>query len=173
MKKLFFLAAAFLFITPVFAQGFEVPKDYILEKAEDFEPYKNDVVDCVAWLLSTPINEQEEKRAEATKFLMKWINGSPDTHVIISEQMCPFIKTNPAFIVYYMGGWAKYSIASGNANDLTEGSYAGLLTVVMLYENNYDIIKKDKHIEKLLKLLKKGKLRDFVEKNVASITMKK
>jgi hypothetical protein len=152
------------------AQTFEVPENYRLEEIDDFYPYKGDVVLGVNWLINTPLNVEPEKRKAATAFIMKWINGSPDIHVFLSEQMLPFMKDSPGFIVYYMAGWARYAIETGNVDDKLGGSHAGLLAVVTLYENNRAIIKKDKAVEKLIKLHKKGKLKDFAAKNLYSFS---
>jgi hypothetical protein len=169
MKNSLSLLLAICFFGVIYGQNFEVPENYQLEEVDDFFQYKGDVVLGVNWLLNTPINVEQEKRRAATAFIMKWINGSPDIHVFLSEQMCPFMKDSPGFIVYFMAGWARYAIETGQLDDKLGGSHAGLLAVVTLYENNRGIIKKDKSIEKLVKLHKNGKLKDFASKNLYSI----
>jgi hypothetical protein len=172
MKKILFFALTLGWFFGLHAQTFEVPEGYKLEDAEAFYKYRGDVVQCVNWLIKTPVNQEVDKHRAARAFLSKWINGSPDVHVFLSPVMLPFMESNPAFNLIFMGGWAKYAIESGDLENKLEGSYHGLLAVVTMYENNRGVIRSDKEIEKLVKLHKKGKLRGFVEKNLWSVMTK-
>jgi hypothetical protein len=50
-----------------FAQTFEIP-NYKLQNAEDYDTSENDIVNCVDWLMKTPINDQVDKRKDANAF---------------------------------------------------------------------------------------------------------
>jgi hypothetical protein len=166
MKKLL-LPILFLGLTIYAkAQEFQVPKDYAFESVDDYKPYENDVVQCVDWLVDTPMFQNPSKRKEASAFLLKWVMGSPYVHIEISPEIVSFAGTSPDLLMVFLGGWAKYSIESGAYDDKVAGNLAGLESVIEFYETNKGVIPKDKNVEKYIKMKKKGALRDFVEKKV-------
>ena len=150
----------------LYAQNFEVPENYKLEKVEDYAPYEKDVVKCVDWLMQTPLNEQVKKREEANAFLLKWLSGSPNVHLEIKMEIVTFMETSPDLLVIYLGGWAKYALESQDFENKQAGSLAGIDSVIEFYTRNKTLIQKDKNIEKYVKMKNKGKLNDYIEKNV-------
>lgn len=165
MKKLFITLIAVTFTTLIYSQDFEVPKDYKLVKAEDYALYKQDVVNCVDWLIKTPLNEQAAKRKEANAFLLKWISGSPDVNIEIKPQIVTFMKSSPDILIIFMGGWTKYSIVNKDYNNKIAGSLAGIEAVIEVYTKNKDDMYKDRNIEKYIKMKDKGTLKEYIEKN--------
>jgi D-arabinose 1-dehydrogenase-like Zn-dependent alcohol dehydrogenase len=149
----------------LFAQDFSVPKDYKLVKAEDYAPYEQDIINCVDWLVKTPLKDQPEKRKEANAFLLKWLTGSPNVHIEIKQEIVTFIGTSPDLLMIFMGGWAKYSLESKDFDNKKKGSKAGIDAVIDFYSANRDFLPKDKNVEKYIKMKKKGKLADYIEKN--------
>jgi len=160
------------------AQTFEVPKDYQLVAKEDYAPYEPDIVKCVDWLISTPINKEQDKRKEASAFLFKWVNGSPTVHVIIDSKIANFWdEKTPELLVVFIGGWVKKTIETSNykntvakakedADGVVAGNMAGIEAVIDFYNNNKKLLSKNKSIENYIKLQKKGELKDYIEKNI-------
>ena len=165
MKKLTLILIFGSISFGLFSQNFEVPKSYILEKAEDYTQYENDVVKCVDWLIANPINEQASKRKEANAFLLKWLMGSPDIYIEIRQEIVTFQNSSPELLSIFMGGWAKYSIENKDFDNKTLGSLAGIESVIEFYTKNKGLISKDKNVEAYVKMKKKGTLKDYIEKN--------
>lgn len=67
-----------------------------------------------------------------------------------------------------MGGWTKFVLENPKyQKDLVKGNLAGLKSVINVYENNKDnAMKKDKSVEKLVKLNKKGELENWVKEQL-------
>jgi hypothetical protein len=149
----------------LFSQDFEVPENYKLDKSEDYAIYEQDVIKCFEWLMKTPINEQATKRKEANAFLLKWLSGSPNVHIEIKQEIVTFMGTSPDLLMIFMGGWAKYSLESKDFKNKIAGSKAGIESVIEFYTRNKDFLKKDKNIEKYIKMRKKGTLKAYIEKN--------
>ncbi len=147
------------------AQEFNVPKDYKLDKAEDYAPYEQDIIKCVDWLAKTPLNEQQNKRKEANAFLLKWLTGSPNVHLEIKQEIVTFMGTSPDLLMIFMGGWAKYSLESKDFDNKIKGSKAGIETVIDFYNANREFMSKDKNVEKFIKMKNKGKLDEYITKN--------
>lgn len=165
MKSLVLSLLFFVSIITVKAQGYEVPQNYSLEVAEDFDTYEQDFLDCYEWLMSTPLNKQKAKRKEACTFLMTWLSGSPKVKIEINPNYITFIKSSPDMLFIFMGAWAKYSLNTQDFDNKTEGIKAGLHAVMDYYTNFKDAMGKDKNIEKYIKMKNKGTLDDYIQSN--------
>lgn len=160
-----YVAILFLLVhigNSLFAQDFQVPRNYKFEKAEDYAPYESVVIQCTDWLISTPANQQPELRKEVNQFLLKWLSGSPTVHIAIHQPIVPFMETNPDLLFLFMGAWAKYSLETKEFDDAVAGSLAGLEAVIAFYQKNKEVMPKDKHVEKFIKMKDKGTLSGFV-----------
>ncbi|MCZ8020508.1 MAG: hypothetical protein O9302_08310 [Cyclobacteriaceae bacterium] len=146
-----------------FAQTFEIP-NYKLQNAEDYDTSENDIVNCVDWLMKTPINDQVDKRKDANAFLMKWISGSPKVHIEIKQEIVTFMDS-PDLLMIFIGTWAKYSIESKDFNNKINGTMTGIESVIDFYTKNKGQISKNKGVEKYIKMKEKGTLKEYVEKN--------
>ncbi len=161
------------------AQTFEIPKDYQLVTKEDYAPYEPDIVKCVDWLISTPIDKEREKRKEVSAFLIKWVSGSPSVHVSLDEKNLSFMDEKvPELLLVFIGGWVKNTIETNNykntvakakedTDGMVAGNMAGIEAVINFYNNNKKLLPKNKSIENYIKLQKKGKLKSYIEKNIA------
>ena len=165
MKTLALITILTLVSMGIYAQDFEIPKNYKLEKVEDYAPYEQDVINCVNWLIKTPLNEQSEKRKEANAFLIKWITGSPTILIEIKPDIVTFMGTSPDLLMIFMGAWSKYSLETKDFNNKVEGSKAGIESVIEFYNANKQSLQKDKNVEKYIKMQEKGTLEGYIKKN--------
>lgn len=161
------LSFIFAFFTlGVFAQEYEIPKNFKPQTAEDYAPFEQDVIKSFEWMMNTPFNEQKQKRDEATTFLLTWIMGSPNVTVELHQNILTFMESSPELLIIFMGGWTKYSLESKDFKNKIEGNLAGLEAVIEFYTKNKKFLSKDKKVEKYIKMKKKGTLKEYVEKNV-------
>lgn len=165
MKTFILALLTSIFTLGLFAQEFEVPKNYILDKAEDYAPYEKDVVDCFNWLIETPLNEQEAKRKEANAFLLTWLSGSPEIEIELKQEIVTFMRTSPDLLMIFLGGWGIHSLETRDFNDKVGGNLAGIEAAIEFYKKNKNFLSKDKYMEKYIKLQKNGKLKEYIEKN--------
>jgi hypothetical protein len=165
MKTIIFSLILSSISMSLFSQDFEVPKNYKLDHAEDYESYEQDVVKCFDWLMKIPINEQSAKRKEANAFLLKWLTGSENVSIEIKQEIVTFMGTSPDLLMIFKGGWAKYAIESKDYNNKIAGSLAGIESVIEFYTKNKDLMTKDKNVEKYIKMKEKGTLKEYIEEN--------
>ena len=165
MKKLTFTVLFAVLTLGLIAQDFVVPQNYKFDKAEDYALYEQDVINCVDWLLKTPLNKESEKRKDASAFLLKWITGSPYVHLEIKQEILTFMSSSPDLLMVFLGGWTKYSLETKDYDDKVAGNLAGINSVIEFYSKNKEYMKKDKNVEKYIKMKEKGKLEDFIKKN--------
>lgn len=165
MKKLFSILM-FSFLTfSLVAQEFEVPKNYVLKEKEDFSKYESEVLKGIDWLIQTPSNIQPEKRKEINSFVMTWLTGSPDVIIDINPKIVSFMNPNVDLLMIFMCGWTKYSLETKDYNNKINGSQKGVDAVIEFYIKNRKNLKKDRSVEKYIKLKEEGKLEDFISKN--------
>ena len=166
LKQVFIVASLIVISHFAVGQSFTVPEDYTLKEVSDFTKYEKDVIDCVTWLENTPVDEQKSKRSEANKFLIQWASGSPNITISINSNIVNFSDKNPVLLVIFMGGWVKYALENPDyKDDEVKCNLAGLRSVIKVYEKGNGM-KKDRNVEKLIKLEKKGKLEEWVKQHL-------
>jgi len=165
MKKLFGILMFSILAFSLVAQEFEVPKNCILSKEEDYAKYEGDILKGIDWLLKTPISSQPEKRREINRFVMTWLTGSPTVTVNIKPEIVNFMKPNPDLLMVFMCGWTKYSIETKDNNNTAMGNQKGIEAVMEFYIKNKEYLKKDNNVEKYIKLKENGKLEEYISKN--------
>ena len=160
----FSLAVMLCFAGNGLAQTFNVPQNPKLEKESDYAAYAKDVIACVNWLEQTPLDKDAAKRDEANHFLMLWIQGSPDVTISIHDYVGKFAEINPEFLMAFMGGWTRYVLEKKDTDELA-GNMAGVQSVLHLYEISSSV-KRNDELDKLVKLSKEGKLKEWVQQRV-------
>jgi hypothetical protein len=163
MKRIITLFALCTITFGIYSQNFEVPKNPKLEKPEDYAAYEQVVVNCVNWLMNTPINEQTEKRRESNAFLLMWLTGSPNVNIEINQQIVTFMASSPELLMIFMGGWAKQALETKEPKNKIAGNLAGLEAVIEFYTKNKAKMGKDKNVEKFIKMKEDRTLREYIE----------
>lgn len=154
MKSIKLIAILLLFGQMAFAQDFEVPENVHLEKEADYLKYEADVLNGINWLENTGINEQLNKRKNTNAFLMKWILGTPTITIGLQVFQTELTKKNSDLLLSFLGGWTKFAIENpSEKDDVIKANIAGFQSLIKVYSaNKGNGIKKDKKIEKLIKL---------------------
>ena len=162
MKKVYTLILSMIFIAigNLQSQSFEVPKNYEFKEAADYE---KDIIDAANWLISTPFNEQVEKRKKVSAFVVKWVNGSPTVRVEINTTIIEFEQKNQGMLVLYMACCAKFVLENDYSKDMREKHKEALRNMMKVYKKGLGI-KKDKNMDKLIKYVNKGKMDEWLEK---------
>jgi hypothetical protein len=167
MKRILsFLVIASITLS-VSSQTVSVPKNYILEKAEDYAPYQEKVLECMNWFINSNVDQNIELRKEVNTFILKWLIGSPALSVMVTETSKPILDdkdfqyTND-LLMSYMYGMAIYQLNNPNETDLIYIQEMGVNGVLTLYENNKGLFDKSKALKKYLKLKKDNQLKDWL-----------
>ncbi|WP_400080627.1 hypothetical protein [Winogradskyella sp. R77965] len=150
-----------------FSQEFNIPKNIKLEAAEDYKKHEADVLNCINWLENTPIEQDSEKRLLAKAFLMQWATGTPTMTIEMQAFQLDLTKKNADLLITFLGGWIKHVIENPEDKDNMEaGNIAGITSIIKVYSaNKGNGIKKDKRIEKLIKM-NPSELQEWVAKKL-------
>ncbi len=169
MKLITALLALLILPSLCHSQNFRVPDNIKLDKAEDYAKYEKDILDCISWLEETPVDVQVERRQQANTFLMMWVTGSPTVTITLGEDALIVAEKNPELLMTFIGGWTKLVIENPQyKSDDVKGNLAGLQSVIKVYKKGKGIIKRDKDIDRLIKLDDAGTLEAWVKEHPAA-----
>jgi len=159
----FFVLSCFI-AADVTAQTLSIPQNPKLEKESDYAAYNKDVIACINWLEKTPVDKEPETRREANRFLMQWIQGTPDVSITIHDYVAKFSEVSPEFLMMFMSGWTRYVLERRDQDELA-GNLAGVQAVLNLYGISKSI-PRNGDMDKLVNLSKDGKLKAWVEQQL-------
>ena len=162
------LGIAFLTITQIaVAQKAELLSFIPDKNKEAFVESEPALLNTIEFLDNTSLLEQEGKRKKQQALLMGWLENSPTVTVTIHSFLLDLTKKNPDFILTYLGGWAKYSIQHEYSKDNVKCGIAGVKSILTYYKkyapSKENGVIKNKDIEKLIELEKKGLLEKWVQ----------
>lgn len=155
LKNIIFAFTLTLFVAQLsWSQTFNIPDNVKLEVAEDYVKHEPLIVECVNWLINTPMSEESDKRIMANAYLMKWATGTPTVTISMQSFQVDLTTKNPELLMIFIGGWIKYAIENPEDKDNVEaGNLAGINSLIKVYTaNKGNGLKKDKRIEKLVKM---------------------
>jgi hypothetical protein len=162
MKRAIGILTLTILAINVFSQEFEVPKNYVFSNVEDYSKYEADILKSIDWLTNTPVQSQPEKRKEANAFVIVWLTGSPNVSVEIDSEIVNFMDQNPELLMIFMCGWTKYSLETKDYKNKISGNQKGIEAVIDFYTRNRENLKKDKNVEKYIKMKDKGTLVEYI-----------
>ncbi len=154
-----------VFNTAISAQtNFNVPTNYQLNVKEDYAKYESDIITAAKWLEEIDLDKEEDKRKEVSSFVMKWIIGSPTVSVELSQKIMDLYKKNDKLLINYMGAYSAYWLQNKSTATKAAGVKAGLVSMMNVYKKDIEI-KKNKEMDKLIKLTEENKLDQYIAEN--------
>ncbi|PHS01825.1 MAG: hypothetical protein COA80_01790 [Leeuwenhoekiella sp.] len=152
MKKTLFFAALFLTISLTNAQNFEELANFKFESAESYKPAEPEVLQAANYLFENPANVAQVKRLNAVKFILNWMQGTPDYTFEISNKATELTKGNPDLLGLYMAAMTKVVLdnpeKSLSNTEIYNRSEELLVSYCANSENN---MKPSRKIKKLIK----------------------
>lgn len=160
MPTQYFLLLALLAITPLKAQELltELP-----ETREAFIASEPRVLATIDWLEVNTYSEDTQKVHAQRTILMAWLTNSPTVTIEFDADLLAFTEKNPELLFVFMGGWTRYCLQNNYSKDVIQGHLAGFKSVIDVYQKMK--LKKNKKIEKLIKLDSQGKLETYIRAN--------
>lgn len=169
MKKIItllsLLTCTLAFNSSVLAQTkFNVPENYELNVKEDYVRYEADIIAAAKWLEEIDLDKDEAKRKEVSAFVMKWIIGSPSVSVELNEKIMKLYGKNASILINYMAAYSAYWLQNKSSATKPAAIKAGLTSMMKVYKKDIEI-KKNKDMDKLIKLTEENKLDDYIVEN--------
>lgn len=163
MKKIALVLVAFVIAQCAMAQQFSLP--ILPEKMwpSEYANYEADVLNCCDYLLGTDPSFNGPKHDECASFLIRWVSGSPNMSVVISEKLVDSKK--PDLLIAYIAGWTRHALKNPDDAGLLCANVA-VEDMLNFYFAHRDVIGKSKLTNKLLKKQQRGQLASYITKSL-------
>lgn len=152
MKKIVFLFLITLTSTMCFAQNFSELAQTELKSKESYKSAESQVITCANYLFNTPANQSELNRLNAIKFIMKWMEGTPDYTFEIGEKAMKLTNGETDLLGLYIAALSKVVLENTtgklNSDEIYNQSETLLANYCAIAENK---IKSSKKIKQLIK----------------------
>ena len=109
--RMLFLSILFIsFATQGFSQDFSKLENFPLKEKADFSNAEKQVLECANYLVSKPLDINDENRDFAERFLFAWMTGSPDYTFNIDEKVGKIVELNNSLLGIYLGYATKIAL---------------------------------------------------------------
>lgn len=164
MKKIAILFIAFILMGTWVQAQFSHLKEVKLQSAEDFNEYAEQVLDCSDYLLLTPYDKKDVERQVATDFIIRWIQGSPQFSLNVSENIKLLTEEREDLLGLYMTCYAKQILEKEGDYEDNEGVVNNTIHSFLDYcANPLNKIKLTKEMKKLMELKDSGELASLAD----------
>jgi peroxiredoxin family protein len=168
--KLVFLCffSGFLSFANLYGQTtFELSRNVEFKTKAGYGKYENAVVEASKWLEETDLGKESEKRREVNIFVTQWVSGSPTVLIEQNENILKIYGENIELFALFLASYSRHYIENKATASKFSASKAALISMMNVYKKGINIIE-CMEMEKLIKLTEKGKLDDYVKKNLSS-----
>jgi hypothetical protein len=152
MKKIIFIALITLTSTMSFAQNFSELANSEFKSKESFKSAESQVLTCANYLFTTPTNQAELNRLNAMKYIMKWMEGTPDYTFELGEKVLKLTNEDTNLLSLYMAAMSKVVLENTAGKLNSDEIYNQSEKILVKYCAGADNkIKPSKKIKQLIK----------------------
>ena len=162
-KNLFIMKKSFLLLFVLTTISSFAQTDYskvVMASDADYKAAEKSALEASNYLLSTPLDTKNMKLEEATKFLSKWMEGTPDyTYIIESPVISKLNAENAGLTGVYFAAMTKFSLENpAKAQDPQLVMITGIKTLLAYAEKPENKVVMADTVKKLIELNKNGEL---------------
>ena len=163
MKRLLILLLFLIGTSDCFSQELPPLKNLKLNKKSHFKGTENIVLKVTDYLFQTPIDKRNNSRTEAGRFLVKWVNGTPDFTFYLEETETNFFNTDADLMLMYMAALTKYTLENPTIKD-QKLLIVGAMNLALPYLNQQENKKPwSAELWQLNEAQQQGKLKEFLK----------
>lgn len=143
---------------------FSYLKEVKLQSADDYKEYAENVLDCSDYLLLTPYDKKDIERQAATDFVTRWIQGSPQFSLNVSENIKVLTEEKEDLLGLYITCYAKQAIENKDNYTNDELLEKDAINLFLDYcANPQNKIKLTKEMKKVIELKNSGELASLTD----------
>jgi hypothetical protein len=155
MKKIIFLFLIVLTSTMSFAQNFSELAKTEFKSKESYKPAESQVLTCANYLFNTPADQSQLNRLNAIKFIMKWMEGTPEYTFDLGENAIKLTNGESDLLRLYMAAMSKVVLENTTGKLSSDEIYNQSEKLLVNYCASADNkIKPSKKIKQLIKEIK-------------------
>lgn len=152
MKKIIFIILITLTSTMSFGQNFSELANTEFKSKESCKSAESQVLICANYLFSTPADQAELNRLNALKYIMKWMEATPDYTFDLGEKAMKLTNGETDLLSLYMAAMSKAVIENTagklSSDEIYTQAEKTLVNYCAIAENK---IKPSKKIKQLIK----------------------
>lgn len=145
----------------LFSQDYFYLEDVIMKKAAHFTENNETAMKALEYLESTPINEEDKDREVCNRFIMRFVEGSPDCSIMIGMNIMNLTGKDLDLLILYVGYWLEVELET--PDESAEFYQNHVYQQLYNYCKGDNNVKKTKEVKKLIKLGDQGSLSEMNE----------
>jgi len=161
MSKLVLLLAIVIYSVSGFAQDFSNLKSLTLNDSIQCKKAESQVLECCNYLLTQPCNENLNS-LEATQFIMKWMEHTPDYSFGFGDGISKSINSNLMLTSRYLACQAKVAINNKPKNYDKDFQYDYIKMFLEYCEKPQNGVKITSKLKKLIEAKNEDKLMEAI-----------
>lgn len=148
------------------AQDYSKLDKIVLKDKSDYAKHEKLILECSDFLLSSSIDkfENEGPQRQAMRFIIRWMEGTPDFTFGLDETISKVSKSNSNLLGLYMASMCKFALENKEkAVDEKEMKFQSYLFLIKYCENPAMNVKHNKPIKELIKANKDNNLKEYLK----------
>lgn len=164
MKKLLLVLSLFFTALCSYAQEFNALQNVVYKEKTEYKEYQPQIQECANYILSVPVQADNENRAAALRSLIVWMTGTPDHKFIVDETATRLMDKNDAVLGLYLAAMTKFVLENTDkAADANEVKYGAVVTLLDYCASPTNNVPLTKELKRALAQKNKGKLREYLK----------
>lgn len=164
MRKSVLVFFLFLIVKMGLSYGQELPylKGIKFNKKLSYKQAEPTVSKVVDYLFNNPTDRKNKSRNDAGRFLVEWMNGTPDFVFYLEEKETHFFNTDSDLLLMYMAALTKFSLQHPTAKEKQDQALGAMNLVLPYLYQQSDKKTWTKDLWQLYDASKNGNLKEFV-----------
>jgi hypothetical protein len=137
-----------------------------LETAADYAKAEKSALEAANYILTLPVNKDNNSGQDAARFLVDWMQGTPDYMFPLNEPIGRISQNNnPQLLIVYMACMTRYVLENDKDKSPSEDdiSYNGYLIFSDYCDNPKNNVSIKGELKNLIDARKEGNLKDYLE----------
>ncbi|MDP2175560.1 MAG: hypothetical protein Q8K70_06570 [Bacteroidota bacterium] len=166
MKNIILVFFLLAFTSNGISQNYQHLDKIILKDSIDYVENEERVLECSNFILGSSVDviESSIKHLNALKFIIRWMEGTPNYLFNLDKSMMDATNSNSTLLSVLFAALTKTAIEN---KDVTKDSktinYKSIITFINYCENKNNKVKQTKYIKKLIKAKNDNTLKEFIK----------
>ncbi len=107
-----------------------------LTRASEYKAAEPSVLRAAVYVLSMPFSKDDQSRIRCVKFILKWMNGTPDYSFTFGESKTKYFRNQSDLMGLYMAAMSKYTLENPASSKDQSAVGVNAMVAVLTYSNN-------------------------------------
>jgi hypothetical protein len=146
-----------------FSQSMPPVDNVTLVTAKDYHDVQPLVIQVSGYLLSNPVDKDDEVRLTASIFLVRWIQGTPDFNFTFGHNVMKYFNKDSELVGVYYAAISSFSLKYPSVKDSKTITLNAVKTFVAYIDNTSNHVVLTPRLKKLSDAAQSGNLESFLK----------